>query len=49
MPKGFDTDVNGAAISEFSIGNHGKGKRFVVLVEKSEDARLRVWYNLVPK
>jgi len=30
VPKGFDTDVNGAAISEFSIGNHGKGKRNIV-------------------
>jgi len=30
VPKGFDTDVNGAAISEYSIGNHGKGKRQII-------------------
>jgi len=29
VPKGFDTDVNGAAITEYSIGNHGKGKRTI--------------------
>jgi fructokinase len=30
VPKGFDTDVNGAAISEYSIGKHGKNTREIV-------------------
>jgi len=30
VPIGFDTDVNGAAISEYAIGNHGRGKRSIV-------------------
>jgi len=29
VPKGFDTDVNAAAISEHSIGNHGRGREIV--------------------
>jgi len=30
VPKGFDTDVNAAAVSEHSLGNHGQGKRQII-------------------